>query len=288
MQMNTRKMCASTLDSVYMLALTRQVISKVGLPLVIDSLLWLSFQFYGQLAIENNAVAFLDRQGRGTMSMFNALDLVIAMPVSWLPLVADYARHGRNGKSTFVGVGLGYCLANIWCYVLGIMVISVASTNADMITSLLLAQGGLIALSFIVIDELDNAYGDLYCASISTSSILVQFKIKHLGMLLAIISIICALILPMHALEPFLLLLSSIFIPLFGVILGRSFFGHQINIASRAKKVELLPAALWLIGIIFYHTISYISPTLGSALPTLALTFAGGLLSKTTNCSKLS
>jgi purine-cytosine permease-like protein len=49
----------------------------------------------------------------------SALDLVIAMPVSWLPLVADFARHGRDGNSALRGTWLGYAIANIWCYALG-------------------------------------------------------------------------------------------------------------------------------------------------------------------------
>ena len=33
------------------------------------------------------------------MGLLSAMDLVIAMPVSWLPLVADYARHGKIGAA---------------------------------------------------------------------------------------------------------------------------------------------------------------------------------------------
>ena len=50
-----------------------------------------------------------------------ALDLVIAMPVSWLPLVADYARHGVSGAGALRGSWLADALANIWCY-LGVLV----------------------------------------------------------------------------------------------------------------------------------------------------------------------
>ena len=46
------------------------------------------------------------------------LPLVIAMPVSWLPLVADYARLGKSGKGALSGTWIGYAVANIWCYAL--------------------------------------------------------------------------------------------------------------------------------------------------------------------------
>jgi hypothetical protein len=36
-----------------------------------------------------------------------ALDLVIAMPISWLPLVADFSRHGRDGRGALAGTWIG-------------------------------------------------------------------------------------------------------------------------------------------------------------------------------------
>ena len=95
----------------------------------------------------------------------SALDLVIAMPMSWLPLVADYARHGVSGKSALRGTWLGFALANMWCYALGVL-IALVLPSQDLVTALLLAQGGLIALSLILIDEVDNAYGDAYSGAV--------------------------------------------------------------------------------------------------------------------------
>ena len=45
------------------------------------------------------------------------------------------------------------------------MVVSVAEPGTDLVAALLLAQGGLVALGLILIDELDNAYGDVYSGS---------------------------------------------------------------------------------------------------------------------------
>ena len=66
-----------------MLTLVRTFINRFGLPLVIGSLVWLSWHFYGLLA-KNGLPDFLAKQGDGSMGMAAALDIVIAMPVSWL------------------------------------------------------------------------------------------------------------------------------------------------------------------------------------------------------------
>jgi len=254
-----------------MTQLVRKIISRVGLPLVIASLLWLTWQFGTKLQTQGLA-AFWARQGDGSMSLLSAMDLVIAMPVSWLPLVADYARHGRSGRSALSGTWLGYAVANIWCYALGVMVISVSAPDADLVTALLLAQGGLIALSLILVDEIDNAYGDIYSGAVSSHSLKPTLTIQQWGLGLALLCTGLALVLPMHSLEPFLLLLSSVFVPLYGVILGRLGVG-QASFAAPQRKVDITAALLWIAGIAAYHALAKWAPQWGSALPTLALTF---------------
>ena len=254
-----------------MTRLVRKIISRFGMPLVIASLLWLTWQFGGQVQAKGFD-AFWARPGDGSKSMLSAMDLVIAMPVSWLPLVADYARHGRSGRSAMGGTWLGYAIANIWCYALGVLVVSVAQPDANLVGVLLLAQGGLIALSLILIDEIDNAYGDVYSGAVSAHSIKPSWTIRQWGMGLAIVCTGLALVLPMHSLEPFLLLLSSVFVPLYGVILGRLGVGNP-SFAPPQRKVDLTAALLWLAGVAAYHLIAKWAPQWGSALPTLALTF---------------
>ncbi len=143
-----------------MVQLVRKLIARVALPLVVLSLLWLSWQFVS-LAQAQGLSALWNRQGAGGMGVLPALDLVIAMPISWLPLVADYARHGKSGGAALRGTWLGYALANMWCYSLGVLV-ALTLPSTDLVQALLLAQGRLIALSLILIDEVDNAYGDAY------------------------------------------------------------------------------------------------------------------------------
>ena len=255
-----------------MVQLVRRIVSRVALPLVVLSLLWLTWKFLG-MAQAQGLEALWQRRGEGGMGVLPALDLVIAMPISWLPLVADYARHGKSGSAALRGTWAGYALANIWCYALGVLVALVLPSE-NLVTALLLAQGGLIALSLILIDEVDNAYGDAYSGAVSSHSLLPRWSLRQWGLLIAVLSTGLALVLPMHSLEPFLLLLSSVFVPLFGVILG-CLAGHR-DVADRvasARAAHAAPIAIWLAGIACYHLLAQFAPALGSALPTLALSF---------------
>lgn len=254
-----------------MTQLVRRLVSRVALPLVIASLLWLTWQFGGQVQAQGLA-AFWARPGDGSSGLLSAMDLVIAMPVSWLPLVADYARYGKSGKSAMSGTWLGYALANIWCYALGVMVVTVAAPGTDLVSALLLAQGGLLALSLILVDEVDNAYGDVYSGAVSGHSIKPGWSVRQWGLGLAVLCTGLALVLPMHSLEPFLLMLSSVFVPLYGVILGRLATSTGA-VASDNRQVDWTAALLWLGGIGCYHALAQWASQWGSALPTLAATF---------------
>jgi len=254
-----------------MVTLVRKFIGRYGLPLVIASLLWLSWQFLAKANAQGFA-ALWARPGEGGMSTLSALDLVIAMPVSWLPLVADFSRHGRDGQGALRGTWLGYAVANIWCYALGVLV-AVTTPSTELVTALLVAQGGLIALGLILIDEVDNAYGDVYSASVAGHSMKAGWSVRQWGMRLAVVCTSLALVLPIHSVEPFLLMLSSVFVPLYGVILARLAGTADIASMVTQRKVNASAVAIWLLGIACYHLCAKLAPDWGAALPTLVLTF---------------
>ena len=258
-----------------MVTLVRKFIGRFGLPLVILSLLWLTWQFLGKASVQGLSEIW-SRPGKGGMSTMQALDLVIAMPISWLPLVADFARHGlggqAGGRTALRGTWIGYAVANIWCYSLGVL-IAITTPSTDLVAALLLAQGGLIALGLILIDEMDNAYGDVYSGAVAGHSLKPSWSVRKIGMGFAAVCTALALVLPMHALEPFLLMLSSVFIPLYGVILAR--LAGKTNVAALVteRAVNYSAVLIWFSGVVFYHLMSKMAPAWGAAIPTLVLTF---------------
>jgi len=262
-----------------MTSLVRRFLSRIGLPLVIASLIWLSYVFVSA-TLTKGWSDFWNQTGTGEMSFWSGVDLVIAMPVSWLPLVADYARFGRSKGGATNGTFIGYGIANIWCYALGAL-IAFNQPSDDLVTGLLLAQGGLIALTLIVLDELDNAYGDLHSGAVSSESLFGGFGMLQRGVAMALLSIVLALVLTTlsettsQLITQFLTVLSSIFIPLFGVILARY---DLIRTAAHSGKplagIEWAALASWLIGVVIYQLAVFTYPDWGSALPSLIISFA--------------
>ena len=87
-------------------------------------------------------------------------------------------------------------------------------------------------------------------------------------------SVAAAMVLPMHSLEPFLLMLSSVFVPLFGVVISQLSGGRQ----PAERRIHVAAAALWIAGIAVFHLSPKVFPDFGSAIPALVVTLGVGAL----------
>ncbi|KAF0812094.1 hypothetical protein IGB42_03371 [Andreprevotia sp. IGB-42] len=253
-----------------MVGIVRQFIRRAGLILMLVALGWLTVRFAGEVATAGWA-AFWGRAGDGSMGFGAAVDLVVAMPISWLPLVADYTRYSKNSRSVVAGIGIGYTVANIWCFALAILIAAV-HPGGDMIATIMLAGSGALALGLLLVDEVDNAYGDLYSAAVSSHGLLPKLPVGAYGPLLAIVATVIALTLPIQDYQGFLYLLGSVFVPLFGVVIAHH--GKHPLAPSATTPAIVWPGALaWLAGIAVYQLISRLAPDWGASLPALAVAF---------------
>ena len=263
-----------------MVQAVRKLIARIALPLVVLALAWLTLQVMG-LADQAGWAKLWATTGNGSMSRLSALDLVIAMPVSWLPLVADYARHSRSPRGAFWGTWGGFALANAWCYGLGVLIALLMPNAPSMMAAVLMVQGGLVALALILLDEVDNAYGDTYSGALSAHSLLPGWPVRRWAVTIALACTAMAIVLSMHSLEPFLILLSSVFTPLFGVVVGRlAGRSDAAALLAQAPAVNSSAVAIWLAGIAIYHALAQFAPGWGSALPAFALTLVLAALTR--------
>ncbi|KAB8140841.1 putative hydroxymethylpyrimidine transporter CytX [Chloroflexia bacterium SDU3-3] len=245
------------------LALVRRVLRRWGIWLVLGSALWLSFQLLASFDLSDLLAAPSD----GSMAFPAALDLVIAMPLSWLPLIADYARFGRSPRGVFWGSALGYLLANVWFYALGAGY-ALALGGQALLPALLGASGGAVALALILFDESDNAFADLYSAAVSASTLLPQLPAPRLALAFGALSTALALLVPAASYESFLLLIGSVFAPLFAVVLCEHFL---VRDAAPARAWGWRGIAAWLAGVLAYQLAGYAAPALGATLPSMLL-----------------
>ena len=244
------------------LSFVRRFLRAYGLWLLLAGAGWLSWR----LLAEHDLAALFAKAGTGEMSFGAGVDLVIAMPLSWLPLIADYTRFGRTPGGMFKGSALGYLLANIWFMGLGAAYALASGGGDGLLLTALAASGGGIALFLIVIDETDNTFADIHSAAVSTAT-LVPAKPANLALAFGGLCTTIALFAPLTRYEGFLLLIGSVFAPLFGVLLTDHFVIRRRATTEASGGVRLPALLAWVAGVAAYQGLSRLLPDLGATLP---------------------
>lgn len=195
------------------LLVVRRWLRRFAIWLVYASALYLTWY----LATRYDIRALLAAPGDGKLPFWLGVDLVIAMPVSWLPLVADYNRFARHTGAAFWGTYIGYFVANIWFYALGALFV-LALKTADLVPAIMSVTGGWAALVLLLVDETDNAFANIYSTTVSVQNIVPRASQRSLAVLVGAICFVLAASLDIARYEIFLFLIGSFFVPLFGVL----------------------------------------------------------------------
>jgi purine-cytosine permease-like protein len=187
--------------------------------------------------------------------------------VSWLPLAADYTRFARPGSRAVAGTYAGYLLGNAWFYALGVL-LALAGAAPDAVgvgSSIVALAGGGIVLLALLVGESDNAFADIYSAAVSTQNVAPDVPQRGLVAAVGATGLVLALAFTMESYELFLLLIGSVFVPLFGVFAAHYFvrcrgrYGEErVFEPSGVRWWALVP---WVAGFIVYHWCAATGPT---------------------------
>jgi len=269
---------ATTLAITGPLSFVRRFLRTWGIWLLLGGAGWLTWN----LLSKQDFGALMNRPGTGDMPFGAGIDLVVAMPLSWLPLIADYTRFGNSAGGTFRGTLFGYGIANIWFYALGAFY-GLAAGGGDALLTVALAQAaGGIALLLILIDEIDNAFADIHSAAVSTGTFWAKASVPLLSAAFGALCTLIALLVQMGKYQNFLLLIGSVFAPLFGVVLVDHFIVRKRRVDVAALTDPRGPYGFsggwhvsgfiaWALGIAAYHAINQWLPNLGATLPALVV-----------------
>jgi len=193
-----------------------QRFSVVALILLCGGMTYFIFAQYGW-----DSLAQLPRKKEFPFMI--GMDLVIAMPISWLPLVADYSRFARESKSCFWGTWIGYFLVSSWMYLLGLAA-SLATKSPDpsgVVMNLMVQSGWAIpALLIVLFSTFTTTFLDIYSTAVSSLNIFPRLGERKGVLLGGILGTAIALLFPtLLNYEHFLLFIGAMFCPLFGVVL---------------------------------------------------------------------
>ena len=250
------------------LTFVRKVLRKWGIWLLLAACLWLTWNLFSKADLG----ALWAQKGDGSLPLAVGFDIAIAMPLSWLPLIADYSRFGKRAKKVFGGTAAGFFLGNVWLMSLGVAY-TLAFAPSGEVNALLLALAGAglgIPLLLILLDESENAFADIHSAAVS-GGVLWRLKVEYLALAIGGICTLIACFAPLAQYQNFLLLIGSVFAPLFGVVLVDHFLVRKRS-AQVTTALFCWPALLaWAGGVSTYHLLANVYPDVGATLPALVL-----------------
>jgi NCS1 family nucleobase:cation symporter-1 len=259
------------------LLIIRYWLEKFAIWIVYGTSVWIAYYILSKIDFFD----LLTIEGQGGLPFLLAIDLVIAMPISWMPLAADYMRFSKDKTYASSGMYFGYFLANFVFYTLGILFVLGAGLS-DPILAISTIAYGIPALLLILVDETDNAFADIYSAAISIQNMLPRLSQKILVLIIGVIGMLIALTVPIEQYTSFLLLIGSIFIPLFGIVIidylfvkKRKYITEELYLQNGSywyqKGLNIRAMVAWLFGVISYHLIVSYASWLGGSIPSFII-----------------
>ncbi len=226
-----------------------KVLRKYVTVLVLAAMIWIGIQLLRQP---------LDL-GQGSWSGFwIAVDTVISVAVSWVPVAADYSRHSTSVRATVVGTFVGYSVTQIGCYLVGmIALVGVAAGSTDQVFGALIAVPvGTLAFVVLAVREVDQSFVDTYSATVSVQNLAPRTDRRLIALAVGVVATVLTLALDIADYTNFLVLIGSLFVPLLGVLAVDYFTGGRswdLGESSPSRTLMLLP---WLLGFVVYQCIN--------------------------------
>lgn len=200
------------------------------------------------------------------LSFGGAVELAIAMPMSWLPLISDYTSEAEKPeKATWISVGI-YSLVSLWMYIIGLT--GAMATGESTLSAIFSYSGiGSLAIIIIILSTVTTTFLDAYSAGISFEAIKQNADGKKISIIVSVVGIILAMIYPMDDITNFLYLIGSVFAPMIAVQIGDFFLKNE-----KSKVDEKVNIISWIFGFVIYRILLKLDVAIGASILSVILT----------------
>lgn len=202
------------------------------------------------------------------MSFGAAVELSVAMPLSWLPLISDYTREAEKPAAASAVSAVIYGMVSCWMYIIG-MGAAIITGEYDISMIMIKAGLGAAGLLIIIFSTVTTTFLDAYSAGISSESIVSKIKGRYAGIVVAVIGTIAAIVYPMDNITNFLYLIGSVFAPMIAIQIADHF---MIRKDRSTTAVDIPNMLIWLIGFIVYRYLMTVDIPVGNTLPDMVIT----------------
>ena len=204
------------------------------------------------------------------MSFGAAVELAVAMPLSWLPLISDYTREAEKPFRATLASTLTYGLVSCWMYIIG-MGAAIYTGEGDIALIMVKAGLGVAALVILILSTVTTTFLDAWSAGISSESLSKKLSGKWVAVGVTVIGTAAAMLFPMDDITDFLYLIGSVFAPMIAVQLADFFILRRPGTDSGFDWAGL---GVWLVGFVIYRLLMNVDFILGNTLPDMLITMA--------------
>ncbi len=206
--------------------------------------------------------------GGEDMTFGAAVELSVAMPLSWLPLISDYTREAEKPVQATAVSAVVYGLVSCWMYVIG-MGAAIFTGESDIAQIMVKAGLGIAGLLIIVFSTVTTTFLDAYSAGISSESLGEKINGKWVAVVVTVIGIAGAILFPMDDITDFLYFIGSVFAPMIAIQIADFF---MLKKAESKRAFEWKTLVVWLLGFVIYRWLMNVDMVVGNTLPDMVVT----------------
>ena len=234
----------------------------------------LSFVIFGKGSVLNVG-------GEG-MTFGAAVELSVAMPLSWLPLISDYTREAEKPVKATAVSAVTYGLVSCWMYLIG-MGAAIFTGESDIAQIMVKAGLGIAGLLIIVFSTVTTTFLDAYSAGVSSESLSAKISGKWVAVAVTVIGTVGAIFLPLADITDFLYFIGSVFAPMIAIQIA-DFFILKQNEETNDFAVRSL--IIWFVGFVVYRLLMNVDIIVGNTLPDMIITIVLCVAVKKIGCKK--
>lgn len=197
-----------------------------------------------------------------------AVELSVAMPLSWLPLISDYTREAEKPVKATATSAVVYGIISSWMYVIG-MGAAIFTTQSDIAQIMLKAGLGIAGLLVVILSTVTTTFLDAWSAGVSSESLSRRINGKVFAIGTTVVGVLYAICFPMYNITDFLYLIGSVFAPMVAIQIA-NFFILKRDFFNKAFSIHNL--VVWLIGFFVYRILMNVELIIGNTLPDMIIT----------------
>lgn len=223
------------------------------------------------LSVVLSVMIFRDTQAvklSQSLSFGSAVELSVAMPLSWLPLISDYTCYAQKKRTSVVVSTLAYSLGSTWMFFIGLGMV-LFSGQSDFSQILAHMRLGILGLLIVIGSTVTTTFMDAYSAGVSMVSIKIKTNEKLWALLACVLGMLLAIFTANQHYESFLYLIGSVFAPMIAIQIVSYFILKQ---DFSDEKWVGLTSFCWLVGFICYRLLLAQSTILGITFPVMFFT----------------